>query len=165
MEKILTLLDKKDRMILGELDKNSRQTDSKIAKKIGLSKQVTNYRIQKLVHKGIISNFYTIVNVGSLGLNSYYIFLQLEKINKTEEKRLLQKIKYLDYVGWLVSGTGRWDAVVLVFADSVSAFDKLLNKIINICGEHLHDYNFTTLISAEHIGYKFLAEVRDFYGV
>lgn len=163
MPKKSTLLDERDRKILVELDKNSRQADSEIAKKLGISKQVTNYRIQKIVEKKIISNFYTIINVGSLGLNSYYVFLQLEKIDKNQENELLEKINSLDYVGWLVSGTGRWDAVVLIYADSISTFDKLLSEIINLCGDHLHEYNFTTLITAEHISYKFLAEMRDIH--
>lgn len=150
-------LDEKDRKILAELDKNSRQTDSEIAKNVGVSKQVANYRIQRLVKKGIISNFYTLVNTGALGLNTYYIFLQLEKINKAQEKELLERINSLHYVGWLVSGTGRWDAVALIYADSTSTFDKLLGEVINLCGEHLHEYNFSTMISAEHISYKFLS--------
>ena len=67
-------LDEKDRKILLELDKNSRQTDSEIAKKVRLSKQITNYRIQNLKKKKIISNFYTVVNAGNLGFNSYCFF-------------------------------------------------------------------------------------------
>lgn len=159
------LLDERDRKILMELDKDSRQTDSTIAKKIGVSKQVANYRIQKIAERGIISNFYTLINVGALGLNSYYVFLQLEKIDKNQEKELLEKINSLDYVGWLVSGTGRWDAVVLIYAESMSLFDTLLSEIVNLCGDHLHEYNFTTLITAEHISYKFLEEQGDIQSV
>ena len=153
-------IDEKDRKILVELDKNSRQPDSEIAKKIGLSKQVVNYRIQQLKEKWIISNFYTIVNAGKLGLNSYYVFLQLEKINKNQEKELIEKLNDLDYVGWLVSGVGRWDVVLLIYADSISAFDRLFNNVLNLCGEHLHEHNFAPLVSSEHISYKFLAETR-----
>ncbi len=158
-------IDTKDRKILLELDKDARKSDSEIAKKTNLSKQVVNYRIQKLLQNKIISNFYTIVNVGALGLNSYYIFLQLEKINKLKEKKLLNKLTSLPYVGWLVSGTGRWDSVLLVYADTIKKFDEKLNEIISLCGEYLHDYNFTTLIGAEHISYKFLAETREIYSV
>ncbi len=165
MPKTAGLMDEKDRKILVELDKNARQTDSEIAKKINLSKQVVNYRIQKLIENKIITSFYTIINVGRLGLNSYYVFLQLEKINKEEERELLEKLNNLEYIGWLVSGTGRWDVILLIYADSISTFDKLLSQTINICGEHLHEYNFTTLISAEHISYKFLAETRDLHSV
>ncbi len=163
MPKKNRLLDERDRKILVELDKNSRQTDSEIAKKLGISKQVTNYRIHKLVEQKIVPYFYTIINVGSLGLNSYYVFLQLEKIDKNQEKELLEKINTLDYVGWLVSGTGRWDAVVLIYTDSIGTFDKLLSEVINLCGDHLHEYNFTTLIAAEHISYKFLAGMSDIH--
>ncbi len=150
------IIDEKDRKILVELDKNARQTDSEIAKKVRLSKQVINYRIQKIIKKGIITDFYTIINTGILGLNSYYVYLQLEKINKNKEKELLNNLRSLDYIGWLVSGMGRWDVVMLVYADSISTFDKLLNKITNLCGSNLHEYNFTSLIYSEHAGYKFL---------
>jgi DNA-binding Lrp family transcriptional regulator len=160
MDKLIGL-DEKDRKILIELDKDSRQADSEIAKKVGLSKQVVNYRIQKLMEGGIINNFYTIVNTGRLGLNSHYVFIQLEKINKEKEKSLVQRLEKLSYVGWLVSGTGRWDLVLSVYAISISNFDESLSEIISICGEHLHEYNFTTLISAEHLKYRFLGETRD----
>ena len=78
MPKKSELIDERDRKILRELEEDARQTDSAIAKKIHLSKQVTNYRIQKLMESGIISNFYTVVNVGNLGLSTYYVFLQLD---------------------------------------------------------------------------------------
>jgi len=157
MEKKIKL-DKKDLKILGELDKDARQTDSEIAKRVKISKQVVNYRIQHLLKKKLIENFYTIVNVGRFGFSSYYLFLQFEGLNKDTEKTLLEKLQALGFIGWLVSGTGRWDAVGLVYAKSSSEFSDHLNKIIKICGKHLHEYDFTTLISAEHISYKFLSE-------
>jgi len=153
----LKLIDEKDRKILAELDKNARQTDSEIAKKVGTSKQVVNFRIKNLIEKGIITNFYTITDVGKLGLNCYYLFLQLENINKEQERKILEKINSLEYVGWLISGMGRWDAVILINTKEVSDFEKYLNQIINICGNHLHEYIFTTMISAEHLNYKFLS--------
>ncbi len=149
-------IDEKDRKILAQLDDDARQSDSEIAKKVGLSKQVVNYRIQKLVEQKIITNFYSIINVGSLGLNSYYVFLQLEKINKQQEKEILEKLKNLDYVGWLIEGTGRWDVILTIYADSVSMFDKLLTQTLSLCENHIHEYSFTIQIQAEHISYPFL---------
>jgi len=151
-------IDEKDKKILAELDNDSRQSDSKIAKKLKTNKQVVNYRIQKLQEKGVITNFYTLINTGKLGLNSHYVFLQLKKVNKQKENELLEKINSLFYTGWIVSGTGRWDIILLLYADSFGRFDLLLNEIIEICGENLHEYNFTTLIQSEHISYKFLSK-------
>ena len=156
MPKKSELIDERDRKILKELEEDARQTDSAIAKKIHLSKQVTNYRIQKMIESGVISNFYTVVNVGNLGLSTYYVFLQLEKINKEEEKRLLEKIYSLDSIGWLVSCIGKWDIILNINEDSILNFEKTLNQIIKICGEYLYEYKFTMLSEAEHLGYKLL---------
>jgi len=158
-------IDERDKKILAELDNNARQTDSEIAKKISTSKQVVNYRIQKLISKEIIHNFYTIVDISKLGLDFYYVFLQLENINKEQEENLLKRINKLGYVGWLVGGTGRWDVVVGVNADSIINFERYLSQIINLCGNHLHEYIFTALVGAEHLSYKFLKSKGDSYGI
>ena len=161
----IKVIDEKDRKILSELDRNARQTDSEIAKKTGLSKQVVNYRIQKLVSKGIIKTFYTGMNTGKLGFNSYYVFLQLQQINNEKEKNLLDQLNRLGYIGWLVSGIGRWDVIVLVYAKSISDFDRLLGQIIEMCSNHLHEYNFTALIFSEYVSYKFLGKAGYFEGI
>jgi len=158
VNKIIT---RKDERILAELDKDSRQADSQVAKKTGLSKQVVNYRINNLVKKGIITDFYTTLDVAKLGFNSYYVFLQLEKINKEQEEELIEKLKALDFVGWLITGVGRWDACLLLFSDSLEQFDNQLGKITSLCGDHLYDYNFIILVSSEHISYKFFSS-KDF---
>lgn len=156
MPKKSELIDERDRKILRGLEEDARQTDSAIAKKIHLSKQVTNYRIQKMIESGVISNFYTVVNVGNLGLSTYYVFLQLEKISKEEENKLLEKINSLDSIGWLVSCIGKWDIILNINEDSILNFEKTLNQIIRTCGNHLFEYKFTILSEAEHLGYKFL---------
>ena len=48
-------LDLKDRKILYELDMNSRKSNTEIAKKVGLSKQVVGFRIKKLIDEKIVS--------------------------------------------------------------------------------------------------------------
>lgn len=153
MNKIIT---KKDERILAELDKDSRQTDAKIAKKTGLSKQVANYRINNLLKKGIITDFYTAIDTSKLGLNAYYLFIQLEKINKEKEEELIGQLKSLDFVGWLVTGVGRWDFCLLILADTIEHFDTYLSQIVNFCKENLHDYNFTIFLSSEQTSYKFI---------
>lgn len=160
MPKKNEIIDEKDKKILKALEENARQTDSSIAKKLRISKQVANYRIQQMIKLGIISNFYTVVNVGNLGLTTYYLFLQLEKINKEGEEKIISKINSLDDVGWVISCIGKWNLVLNLNESSVANFEKTLNKIIKICGYHLYDYKFTILSEARHLGYKFLGPER-----
>ncbi|MCK5031460.1 MAG: Lrp/AsnC family transcriptional regulator, partial [Thermoplasmatales archaeon] len=60
-------IDLKDRKILYQLDINSRQSYSQIAKKVGLSKTVLVYRINRLKEKGVIQKFYTVIDAYRLG--------------------------------------------------------------------------------------------------
>lgn len=147
-------LDEKDRKILSELDLNSRATDSEIAKRVGLSKQIVNYRISKLTGNKIISNFYTLLNVGKLGFNSYYVFFQLQKINKKKEEEIIDFLKKQKNIGWLVNCTGKWDLIFLIYAKSDLEFNSYLNEIQIKYDEYILEYEFTSLIEAEHISYK-----------
>ena len=163
MPKKAGLIDERDKKILSILEQDARQTDSTVAKKAGLSKQVVNYRIQKMTKSRVISNFYTVVNVGNLGLSTYYVFIQLKNLNKEKERKILEKINSLDSVGWLVSCIGRWNVILNVNESSVLNFEKTLNTIIKLFGDSIHDYKFTLLLEAEHIGYKFLSESRKIF--
>lgn len=155
MEEIIHL-DEKNRKILEELNKNSRQSNSKIGKKVGLSKQVVNYRIDNLLKNGVIKEFYTAINTGDFGIDSYYLFLQLENISGEKEKELLKRFNSLDYIGWMIDGVGRWDVILLVYAKSASEFYLRLKEITSFCQNNLNDYTFTTLVDAEHLGYKII---------
>ena len=82
-------LDAKDRKILYELDINSRQASSEIAKKVGLSKQVVNFRIKRLIKEKLISFFYTVIDISKLGFTVHKIFLRLQNIDSEKEKALI----------------------------------------------------------------------------
>lgn len=147
-------IDEIDRKIIKELDKNSRQTDSEISKKVKTSKQVVNYRVVQLIKKGIIKNFYSIINAGKLGFDSYYVFFQLENMNKEEQKTFLKKINEKKFIGWLIEVVGKWELIILIFARDVNEFKSHLGEIISIYKNKVADYKFSLLTEAEHLGYK-----------
>ena len=65
------LMDKKDLRILSELDADARQSNNQIGRKIGLSKEVVKYRIDKLTKDGVILRFHTVINYFRLGIHKY----------------------------------------------------------------------------------------------
>ncbi len=142
--------------ILSALDKNARLTDSEIGKKTRASKQVIKYRLEKLQEDKIIENYYTMVDVGQLGFDSYYLFVQLTGLNSKQESELYRKILQLPYITWLITGVGRWDAVILFCAKNVIQFNDQLIELKKLLGKNLHEHIYVTLIQAEHIGYKFV---------
>src|SRR3989338_7323616 len=149
-------LDALDTKILSVLDKDARLTDSEIGKKTRASKQVIRYRLKKLQEDKIIENYYTMVDVGQLGFDSYYLFVQLTGLNSKQENELYQKILQKPYISWLITGVGRWDAVILFCAKSIAQFNNQLIELKILLGKNLHEHTYVTLIQAEHIGYKFV---------
>ena len=56
------MLSKKDKQVLKELDINSRQSISQIAKKTHINKETVNYTIKKLEKDEIIQGYFSLVN-------------------------------------------------------------------------------------------------------
>ena len=57
----------KNKKILGELVLNSRIPINRLAKKVGLSREVVTYRINQLKEKGIITGFHAVIDEEKLG--------------------------------------------------------------------------------------------------
>jgi len=89
-------LDLKDRKILYYLDINSRQSNSDIAKKVGLSKEVVNYRIKRLEKEGIIKGYYTVLDFYKLGYISVRVYLKLIDTSPKKEGKYFLCLKLMD---------------------------------------------------------------------
>ena len=79
-------LDLKDKKILYELDIDSRQSASQLAKKVGLSKQGCTLKINNLIKKGVISSFITVINTSLIGNLSFRMYFKLIDISPAQEK-------------------------------------------------------------------------------
>ena len=77
----------KDRKILYELDLNCRQSNTQIGKKVGLSRQVVEYRIKKMEDEGVIQNYYTVIDTYKLGYTFYRYYINLQSISRKRNKR------------------------------------------------------------------------------
>ncbi len=156
-------LDNVDRRILYALDLNARQPVSRLAKKLGISKDVANYRIKKMVDSGIIKHFYPVVNVYKLGYFPYRVSLKLKNITYEQERALISYLKSLDNIDWVVSCGGRWDLIFVVSARDVYDFQDFYTEFLTKFGEYaekskiamvhkLHLYTRGCLLGDEEIG-------------
>ncbi|MBT4540085.1 Lrp/AsnC family transcriptional regulator [Candidatus Woesearchaeota archaeon] len=92
----------KDMKILSELDFKARQPISQIAKKVGLSKEVTNYRIKQLEKKGVITGYYPIIDLSKLGYIYCRCNIELERVGPEIEEKFLDFTKKTSQLGWFV---------------------------------------------------------------
>ena len=149
-------LDVKDRKLLYELDLDARQTNAQLAKKVGLSKQVMNYRIDRLVSRGIIGKFVMVLDTQKLGYSFYDVFIKLQNMTKEKEKEMIDFLTSMDTVGWLAKSMGQYDLIVALFTKDVKQFNNSLNKIFNKFGDYIKDKTFIIDIDAVYCKNKYL---------
>lgn len=123
-------LDKADKKILFELDKNCRIPSTKLAKIVRKSRQAVEYRINNLVSKGVISGFQAAINPHKMGYKIYKIYLKLRNIPE-DKKRLFTYLRKSGIVYWMGECSGRWDLIFAVFAKNDYEFFELKNDLIS----------------------------------
>ncbi len=151
-------IDLKDKKIMYELDFNSRQTASQIGRKVGLSKEVVNYRIDNLIKKGIIKYFYTSLNTLTLRYSHYKIYLKLQNVNPTKEKEIINYFIKNKHCVWVGTCRGNWDLGVSLLAKSHLHFGELYSDIVNRYGKYILEKNILIIEKAPTFNRTYLKE-------
>ncbi len=149
-------IDLKDRRILYELDINSRQPNSEIAKKVGLSKQVVGLRIKKLVQVGIISSFHTVIDISKLGFAIHKGFLRLQNLDRGKEKEIIDFLVNHPNVVWVASCEGRFDLAFGTWAKDMAFLDKTLTDLNKRFGQHIAERQIATILRGEYFIREYL---------
>ncbi|MCK4589754.1 MAG: AsnC family transcriptional regulator [Nanoarchaeota archaeon] len=141
-------LDKTDRKILAELDKNCRIPLTTLAKRVRKSRQAVEYRINQLIKKNIILSFNTAINPYKLGYKVYKTYFQLKNIPEEKEK-LLEFLKTCGRVYWFGECDGEWNLIFGVFARSDYEFYDLKNELFAKFGKIIIKHRGTILLDAQ----------------
>ena len=116
MNKNLIKLDEKDKKIIVALFENSRQSFSKIGKKVALPKNVVAYRINRMIDEGLITLFCTIIDRGRMGYLHCRLFLKFHHFNEELEDKLLQLLKNTKNTHWVATLDGNFDFCIVFLA-------------------------------------------------
>ncbi len=136
-------LDKKDYLLLSELDSNSRQPLQRIAKKIGLSKDAVNYRINKLQEAGIIKSFNAVINSGKLGYYGARLLLKFYHLSPQKEKEIIDYLLSNPHLKWMVSVEGTWNLNTWFLYNSIIELNSFYQEFLNLYRDYLEERNFS----------------------
>lgn len=152
--------DLNDRKILHELDRNANIFPSELAKKVGISRQVAEYRIQKLVQQKTIYAFYTIIDTGKLGYTTFRVHIRLK--NATEEQySLFAKDLFHHYPAfWVGFVSGSFDIIADIFARNPNEFELIFKEVLQKNKEIIHSYETLTLLELDLYEYAYFTENR-----
>lgn len=154
-------LDSKDRKILFELDRNCRQSNAQIAKKVGLSKQVVNYRINKLEKENMIKKYVAQLNIPKFGFLSYKVMLQLQNVNPEKEQEIIKHIQDSSNVHWFVSCFGKWDLIFAFSSKTIMDFNKNLNNLLKPLELFVKDKKILLITDLYHFTRSYLIEKKE----
>ena len=137
------LLDLKNRRILFELDKNSRTPLSKLARKVGLSKEVVFHRLNNLIREGTILRFQTVISTYSLGYQANKLYFRLQNIDAKSRKQLQEYLMKDSRVFWIGYCQGRWDLIIAFWARNVREIGEFEDEFLNKFSNYVQEREFT----------------------
>lgn len=112
---VIIKLDLKDKKILKELFSDARIPLSIIARKVSLSKEVVNYRVNNMIKKGLIRGFNSVYDVQRFGWKIYMVFMRLKGIDNEKESEIINHLIKHPNVAWIVKCIGNYDLILKLF--------------------------------------------------
>jgi len=145
------ILETKDKKIILELLENSRLPISILSKKTGLTREIINYRINKLEKEGIIKDYITIVNQSLFCSGIATLMCKLVNINEEKLGKIINFIKKHEAVNWCSELCGSYDLVLTFLYKDSQDLDTIISEITNFIGKNLKEHSLSLYISE----YKF----------
>lgn len=158
-------LDLKDRKILYRLDIDCRQTNSEIGKKVGLSKQVVEYRVKRFLKEGVVLRFATVVDTYKLGFYKYKIYLSLENANKEVIRQMINFLKSHDKTEWIATCSGKWDIIAGYTVKDVYEFNKAIKELDEKFSQYISVRETAISLGVPHWRKEYLLNNKDPYAV
>ena len=151
-------IDSKDRDILYQLDLDSRQSFAKIGSKVGLSKTVVAYRINKLIENGIIKTFYTVIDAFKLGYISFRIYLVYQYMTQAKEKEIIDYFTSQKLTWWTISAEGRFDLALIMWVKDINDFYSFWEETLRRFRDYFMEQQFSVYIQLYSYRHSYLLD-------
>ncbi len=142
-------LDKIDYKILAELDFDARQPSSRIAKKLRISRNVTDYRIRQLQEKGVIMAFNAFIDPAKFDQISWKVYARFQNMTTAKEKELIGYLDKNRNVWWIIRCAGAFDLMFCVLAESIHDFYRHMLEFNTLFSSYIGETELTSHIDPE----------------
>jgi len=122
------LFDKLDLKILGELQRDARISNHKLAQRVGLSPSPCWRRVKRLEEQGVIQRYVTLLNPGDLNLAVIaYAHVLLENHHPDTVQEFDEVVQRRPEVLECYSMSGQHDYLLKVVSSSMEAYEEFLS--------------------------------------
>jgi len=161
----LDMLNLKDRKILFQLDIDCRQSDSEIGKKVRLSKQTVDYRINRLIKESYITRFATVIDTYKLGFSKYKLFISLENADMETIAKIIYFLKKHTKTEWIATCSGKWDIIAGYIVMDVYEFEAAVKELDEKFSQFISSREIAISLGAPHWRKEYILENKDPYPV
>lgn len=149
-------LDNKDKQILYELDRNSRQTDKEIGKKVGLARNSIAYRIERLINKKVITKFITLINPVKFNKSIFKLYLRVDGTTDSLKQYLLKEKD----VFWVTKCEGSWNLIIAIWTFSTYELYKFIQRLITKFGSQINAKEISSQIEVPFFNRAYLTNTK-----
>ena len=137
-------LDKKDQLIVRELQRDGRQTNQQLAQAVNLSPSPCLRRVKRLEQAGLIAGYTAIVDQLVYGLPlTVFIRITLERHDTATVAAFERRVLDIDEIMDCYLMTGQRDYLLRVVASSLEGYEQFVRQVIhNIPGIASIDTSF-----------------------
>ncbi|WP_421858676.1 Lrp/AsnC family transcriptional regulator [Oricola sp.] len=142
-------LDRYDRKILAELQRDGRLPVTELAKRVGLSKSPCQVRMRRLIDEGYILGFRAVLNMAKLG-REHVAFTEV-RLSDTTEKALSafgDAVMHVPEIEQCHMIAGSFDFLLKVRTRDIAAYRKVLGETISALP---HVANTSTYVSMQAV--------------
>jgi len=154
-------IDVKDRKILYQLDLNSRQSLKTIGSNVRLTKNVVQYRIDRLIKNGIIKNFYTSIDFYKLGYINLGIYVNYQYYTPEIEKEIIKYFVNSEHAWFIANIQGKFDVIVLFSVSNMNQFFSFWKKTLTKYRFYFQSALISFFTKTHYLPISYLIEEHD----
>ena len=155
MSKEIETLDKLDRKLLRELDKDSRQSFADLGRTLRIPAETARYRFHSLLQRKLISRTIALIDSGKLGNSYYKVLLKLYNVNETQVLKIIETLVAHDAVNWVARTDGLFDIAFTIRVRQILELSEFIDRL-------KEDYRRFILRMGMAVNIKVEFSVRDY---
>jgi Lrp/AsnC family transcriptional regulator for asnA, asnC and gidA len=125
-------LDEMDRKLLIMLQRDARTPFARIAREIGVSEATVRFRVKKLVEKGVITRFITLLDPRKIGLPITATIVA--KVEPSLLDKAVEQLASFVEAHHVFQSTGEYDIVAVVHARDMAHLGEIRKRVKMIPG-------------------------------
>ncbi len=153
-------MDLTDRKILYELDQDSRQSYSSIAKSLKTSPQVVKYRVENLYKSGILQYCWPMIEYRKPGYFFGMYFIKLQNMDEKTEKEFFAYLNSHQFIPIIMRGEGYADLIIAICAKGIFHLKEIISGLNNRYSKNFREYDTTIPIGFTQFHRSYLIDAE-----